>query len=202
MANTDGIEIDVKDEETFNKVCDRWQKQFKLELEFATYTKLAIRDANAYIGVKTTGEVKEKNDFETKKEIFKDQSMKIVPIAVREYFVNGIPPEYTIESCKDISMFILGKRSHSGTHEYVEVVGTDVKRTPLSKYIRYYVSSKGGTIMKKIDERVINLHLGRRMILFNNWEVKPFDQYYVDKSFYLTEANKLINSVVTGQLTL
>lgn len=202
MANTDGIEIDVKDEETFNKVCDRWQKQFKLELEFATYTKLAIRDANAYIGVKTTGEVKEKNDFETKKEIFKDQSMKIVPIAVREYFVNGIPPEYTIESCKDISMFILGKRSHSGTHEYVEVVGTDVKRTPLSKYIRYYVSSKRGTIMKKIDERVINLHLGRRMILFNNWEVKPFDQYYVDKSFYLTEANKLINSVVTGQLTL
>lgn len=202
MANTDGIEIDVKDEETFNKVCDRWQKQFKLELEFATYTKLAIRDANAYIGVKTTGEVKEKNDFETKKEIFKDQSMRIVPIAVREYFVNGIPPEYTIESCKDISMFILGKRSHSGTHEYVEVVGTDVKRTPLSKYVRYYVSSRGGTIMKKIEDRVLNVHLGRRMILFNNWEVKPFDEYYVDKSFYLTEANKLINSVVTSQLTL
>ncbi len=196
------MEIDVKDEQKFKQVCEKWQKLYKLELEFATYKKLAIRDANAYIGVKTTGEVKEKNDFETKKEIFKDQSMRIVPIAVREYFVNGVPPEYTIESCCNIEMFILGKRSHSGTHEYVEVVGTDVKRTPLSKYVRYYVSSKGGTIMKKIEDRVINVHLGRRMTLFNNWEVKPFDQYYVDKSFYVSEAHKLINSVVTGQLSL
>lgn len=202
MANTDGIEIAIISEDKFRNVCEKWEKQFKLELEYATYSKLAVRDANAYIGVKTTGEVKEKNDFETKKEIYKDQSMRIVPIAVREYFVNGIPPEYTIESCKDISMFILGKRSHSGTHEYVEVVDTDVKRTPLSKYIRYYVSSKGGTIMKKIEDRVINVHLGRRMTLFNNWQVKPFDEYCVDKSFYLTEANKLINSVVTGQLSL
>lgn len=202
MANTDGIEIDVKDEQMFKKVCDKWQKDYNLELEFATYKKLAIRDANAYIGVKTTGEVKEKNDFETKKEIFKDQSMKIVPIAVREYFVNGIPPEYTIGSCKDISMFILGKRSHSGTHEYVQVDGTDVKRTALSKYVRYYVSTKGGTIMKKIEDRIINVHLGRKMLLFNNWEVKPFDEYYVDKSFYVSEANKLISSVVTGQLSL
>ena len=202
MANTDGIEIDVTNEKRFKEICDEWQTTYKLELEFANYKKLAIRDANAYIGVKDTGEVKEKNDFETKKEIYKDQSMRIVPIAVREYFVNGIPPEYTIESCSDISMFILGKRSHNGTHEYVQVEGTDVKRMPLSKYIRYYVSSKGGTIMKKIEDRTINLHSGRRMKLFNNWEVKPFNEYFVDKSFYVAEANKLINSVVTGQLTL
>lgn len=202
MANTDGIEIDVKDEKTFKEICAKWQQDYKLELEFANYKKLAVRDANAYIGVKDTGEVKEKNDFETKKEIFKDQSMRIVPMAVREYFVNGIHIEYTIESCKDINMFILGKRSHNGTHEYVTVEGTDVRRIPLSKYIRYFISKRGGTIIKKIEDRTINIHLGRKMTLFNKLDVKPFDEYYVDKLFYITEANKLINSVVTGQLTL
>lgn len=202
MANTDGIELDVKCEKKFKEVCDTWQSNYKLELEYATYNKLAIRDANAYIGVKTNGEVKEKNDFETKKEIYKDQSMKIVPMAVREYFVNGIPPEYTIESCKDIGMFIVGKRSHNGTHFYREIKDGQLCNIPLSKYVRYYVSKSGGSIMKKIDTKMINLHLGRRMSLFNNWEVKPFEQYDVDKSFYLSEAYKLINSVVNNQLAI
>lgn len=202
MANTDGIEIDVKDDNLFKKVCDAWQAQFKLELEFAKYKKLAIRDANAYIGVKENGEVKEKNDFETKREIFKDQSMKVVPIAVREYFVNGIPPEYTIESCTDINMFIMGKRSHNGTHEYRSVNGTEIDIQPLAKYVRYFVSKSGGSIIKKIEDRIINIHSGRRMTLFNNWETKPFAEYNVDKSFYIAEAYKLIGSVTSGQLSL
>ena len=202
MANTDGIEIDVKNETLFKKVCDAWQETFKLELEFAKYKKLAIRDANAYIGVKETGEVKEKNDFETKREIFKDQSMRVVPIAVREYFVNGIPPEYTIESCTDIGMFIMGKRSHNGTHEYRSVIGTEIDIKPLSKYVRYFVSKSGGTIIKKIEDRIINIHAGRKMTLFNTWITKPFNEYNVDKSFYIAEAYKLIGSVVNGQLSL
>lgn len=202
MANTDGIELDVKDEEKFKEVCSAWEKEFKLELEYATYKKIAIRDANSYIGVKTTGEVKEKNDFETKKEIYKDQSMKIVSFAVRELIVNGIPLEYTIESCKDIGMYMIGKRSHNGTHFYREIEGTDLKTTPLTKYVRYYVSKDGGVIVKKIEERMINLHVGRKMTLFNNWETKPFEEYNVDKSFYLSEATKLVQSVISNQLTL
>lgn len=202
MANTDGIEVDVKDEKLFKEVCEAWEKQFNLQLEYATYKKIAIRDANAYIGVKTTGEVKEKNDFETKKEIYKDQSMRIVPIAVREFIVNGIPLEYTIESCSDISMFMIGKRSHNGTHFYREIQGQDLKVTPLTKYVRYYVSKDGGVIFKKIDTRDINLHVGKKMTLFNKWETKPFEKYNVDKSFYLSEAMKLVNSVINNQLSL
>jgi hypothetical protein len=202
MANTDGIELHVKDEKAFQKACKDWEKAYNLELEFANYKKIAIRDANSYIGVKTNGEVKEKNDFETKKEIFKDQSMRIVPIAVREYIVNGIPLEYTIESCEDIGMFMIGKRSHNGTHFYRTVKGTELETKPLTKYVRYYVSKDGGVLVKKIDERMINLHVGRKMTLFNNWDKKPFNLYNVDKSFYLSEANKLVSSVINNQLSL
>jgi hypothetical protein len=145
--------------------------------------------------------VKEKNDFETKKEIFKDMSMRVVPIAVREYFVNGIPPEYTIESCTDISMFILSKRSHTGTLEYRKVVGSDVIIEPLAKYVRYFVSNSGGSIVKKIDTKAINVHVGRKMTLFNKWQNKPFKEYDVDKTFYIAEAYKLINSVSSSQLS-
>lgn len=202
MANTDGIELDVKDDKIFQKVCKEWEEAYKLELEYATYKKIAIRDANSYIGVKTTGEVKEKNDFETKKEVFKDQSMRIVPIAVREFIVNGIPIEYTIESCADIGMFIIGKRSHNGTHFYRTVKGTELETTPLTKYVRYYVSKDGGVLVKKIEERMINLHVGRKMTMFNQWEKKPFEKYNVDKSFYISEANKLVSSVINNQLSL
>ena len=51
-------------------------------------------------------------------------------------------------------------------------------------------------------ERMINLHVGRKMTLFNTWETKPFEQYNVDKSFYLSEATKLVQSVINNQLTL
>jgi hypothetical protein len=202
MANTDGIEIDVKNESKFKEVCDAWQKTYNLELEFANYKKIAIRDANAYLGIKSNGEVKAKNDFETKKEIYKDQSMMIVPVAVREFFVNGVPPEITINSCDKIAMFILGKRSHSGTMEYRAHDDGNVKITPLSKYVRYYVSKHGGTIVKKLEEKIVNVHVGRRMTIFNKWVNTDFDNYQVDKSFYIAEAYKLINSVVNYQTTL
>ena len=37
---------------------------------------------------------------------------------------------------------------------------------------------------------------------YSSWETKPFEQYNVDKSFYLSEATKLVQSVINNQLTL
>src|SRR5258707_1174048 len=51
MANTDGIEVDVSNRADFDRICEEWQKEFNLQLEFNTYSKLACRDVNNYIGV-------------------------------------------------------------------------------------------------------------------------------------------------------
>lgn len=227
MVNTDGIEVDVKKEDSFRKICDLWQKLNGLELEFSKYKKLCIRDSNAYIGLKDNGEVKEKNDFETKKEIFKDQSMRIVPLAVRKYFIDGIPVEKTINECEDIGLFLMGKRAHTGVLEYRKAV-EDLEVTKLPKYVRYYISKSGGSIVKvteltekqkakkKAPENQLDLfsvkkktkekqmkitavHAGRRMTLFNKWVNRNFVEYGVDKSFYINEARKLISSVENTQ---
>lgn len=230
MANTDGIEVDVLDEIEFKKVCDEWQKEFQLHLEFNKYKILAARDVNNYLGVFENGKVKEKGAFETERELYKNQSMKIVRTAVRRYFVDRMPVERTINECKDISQFLIGKRAKTGNLEYRGVDGYDLKKEKLPKNVRYFISRSGGAIVKltKLEKkkktdispnqmslfsadpvvqsekvnRITKLHVGHRMTMFNKWFDRSFEDYGVEKRFYVNEANKLIDSVIKQQTTI
>lgn len=234
MANTDGIEVEVKEQDKFKEVCSAWQTRHKLLLEFSKYKKIAIRDVNAYVAIKENDEVKSKGDFEIEKDLWKDHSMRIVPIAVNDYFVKGIPVIQTINNCIEINKFLIGKRAKTGRLEYRATENGDLVRQKMPKNVRYYVSSSGGSLvkltkatdkqqkLKKDDvspnqisifdvittkqkqeaQRVTAVHKGYRMTLFNQWIDKPFEEYNVDKQFYVREANKLINSVIQNQVTL
>ena len=73
---------------------------------------MCIRDVNNYIGVYEDStpdneHIKLKGDFEIDKEFHKDPSMRIVPLAVKEYFVYGIPIEKTIKENRDIFNFCM-----------------------------------------------------------------------------------------------
>lgn len=227
MANTDGIEVDVKDTRLFEKVCENWQKRYSLSLEFSVYSMLACRDVNNYLGQFDNGKIKAKGAFEVDREIFKDNSMKIVPYAVQQFFVNNTPISETIENCNDIGMFLLGNRAKTGDLEYRKADTGELERIPLPRTVRYYVSKSGGSIVKVTEakkkkkelespnqlnlfdlapieapettEKIINLHVGRRMTLFNVWQTRPFGDYLVDIEFYKQEAQKLIDSVVKNQ---
>jgi hypothetical protein len=203
MANTDGIEVDVRDSERFYEICGEWQNMTRLQLELSQYTTLAIRDVNNYTGMKVNGEIKEKGDYVCDREIYKDQSMKIVTSAVRDFFHKGIPVEHTISDCKDISMFVMGKRAKTGNLEYRRVDGQNLAIDTLPKNVRYYVSHTGGSIVKALsNNRTVNLHVGHRQTLFNKWVDKPFEEYGVYLPFYITEARKLIDAVLKNQLQL
>ncbi len=229
MANTDGLEVEVLDEKKFKDVCDLWQKEFTLTLEFDSYETIAIANVNNYIGRYKSGKVKEKGAFETDKLLYKDQSMKIVPIAVRKYFLEGVPVANTIEDCQDIGKFVLGHRAKTGGLRYRDVDGQRLIDDVLPKTMRYYVSQTGGAIVKVVKtkvksdyviserqtslfdvgtesvttkEKIIKLHVGRRMTMFNRWQDKPFQEYGVDKSFYINEALKMIDSVVKTQSSI
>lgn len=226
VANTDGIELEVYDETKLQQIAKEWQEENKLVLEFGKYRVLALRDVNNYIGVKETGEIKEKGDYVCDREIYKDQSMRIVTQAVREYFVNNVPIEKTIGDCTDIKLFLMGKRAKTGNLEFrrAEKLG-ELTRQKLPKNVRYYISKTGGSVVKLLTakkkikpvqdnqmslfsvndaeevvvERVVNLHVGWRQTLFNLWVDKPFEEYGVEKQFYITEAKKLIDSIVKVQ---
>jgi hypothetical protein len=266
MVNTDGFEIEIYDREKYEKLCNLWQKEHNLTLEFGKYKTIAIRDVNNYIGVKTNGDVKEKGDFVTEPEIFKDQSMRIVTRAVREYFVNGTPIEQTINETNDIKAFMMGKRAKTGNLELREFKSpTELVKQDLPKNVRYYVSTEGMQMVKvlsapkkkiKLDEngveippkpktakqktnmlvkkgwytneqslwtnpewgtdvedmavpldeafdlmtgakeRIVGVHVGWKVTLFNKWIDKPFDEYHVNKQFYIEEARKLVDAII------
>lgn len=230
MANTDGFEIEVKNREKYENICNIWQKEHDLELEFSKYKTLAVRDVNNYIGIKEDGKVKEKGAYVVEPEIHKDQSKKIVRIAVKEFFVNGTPVEQTINECKDIKLFMMGKRARTGNLQWREAKTADELITEeLPKHVRYFVSRSGGSIVKVLsageskkkkqeidpdqlslftiktkkkkekETRDVSIHKGWRVTLFNKWEDKPFDDYNVEKRFYVQEANKLIDAIIKKQ---
>lgn len=229
MVNTDGFEIEVTNREKYERMCELWQKEHKLTLDFSKYKTIAIRDVNNYIGVKANGEVKEKGKYVVEPEIYKDQSMKIVRIAVKEYFVNGIPVEKTINESTDIKLFMMGKRARTGNLEWREAESlTQLIREELPKNVRYYVSRSGGSIVKVLaasttkkkkdildpdqlnlfkvktktkekEFRIVSIHSGWRVTLFNKWVDKPFEEYGVEKQFYINEAKKLIDPILKTQ---
>lgn len=171
-----------------------------------------VRDVNNYGAVynDSTSEqehIKLKGDYEVDKEFHKDPSMRIVPFAVKQYFVYGIPIEKTIKEHKDIFDFCLQLRCNSnsvGEHCFIDKEGKLVT-TQLNRMTRYYIS-KGygsGPLQKRFDgNRVTGVNIGYAAMLFNNYVEKPFEEYRVDYSFYISEAYKLIRAIETNQLTL
>lgn len=84
-------------------------------------------------------------DFEIDKELHKNKSMRIVPIAIREYFVNGTPVEQTIKNHKDIYDFCIRQKASRFFH-YEGVKKNTVN--VYNKLIRYYVSNSGEKLYK------------------------------------------------------
>jgi hypothetical protein len=237
QANTDGVTFRIKrvDEEKLMKVCNEWEVMTKLELEYAYYEKMIMRDVNNYIAVYTPEEVdfdkftkyskkyeyytycskdekyyaskiKHKGCFEIDRAWNKNHSMKIVQIALSDYFVKGIPIEDTIYNCDNIYHFCLGSKTKRAWKSVLRsVYNGDFKTEELQKTNRYYISKKGGTLMRLCEDgRETNVQKGHKVRIFNDYYLtEEFTNYQVDHMFYIKEARKVINTIEgTNQLTL
>jgi hypothetical protein len=214
QTNTDGqsVMIPRKYEEKIREVNDQLTKETSLTIEEVTYNKMIIRDVNNYIGIYDDYTVennhcKLKGDFEIDKEYHKDPSMKIVPIAVKKYFVDGIPIEETIKNHKDIFDFCMRFKTNSGCKGIFKSVdkNMNINEIKLPRTTRYYVGKgiESGILLKCFDDgRITGVNIGFSEIIFNNYEEKDIKDYNIDYSFYINEALKLKNSVYTGQLSL
>ena len=106
----DGISIIIdKDQlELCRNINNHLNKITGLEIEEVFYDKMIVRDVNNYISVYSgTTKTKLKGCFEIYKELHKDQSSTIVPIALKAYFIDNIPIEQTIKNHKDIFDFCI-----------------------------------------------------------------------------------------------
>ena len=214
QINTDGVTVKIKrtDKDLLLSFCKRWEEMTRLTLEYAEYKKMVIRDVNNYLAVTVEGKVKPKGCFEITPmqngavAYNKDWSMRVVPKALHAYYLEGIPIEDFITSHTHIYDFCLGFRARSDWEIWREFIENgDRFRERQQRTIRYYISKKGNTLLKinREDRREILLNVGKVSTLFNRYvEEKKMEEYEIDYSFYISEANKIKNAVYSGQLKL
>lgn len=210
-ANTDGIVclFDRDKEHLYSENCKEWEKIVGNEdlgqLEFQDYTKLIQLSVNDYLAIKPDGTTKEKGDFMIDFELHKNKSFRVVPLALKEYFLNGIKPEvflkehikkqpsHIFDYCGAIrakgQWYFEERRVRSYQTSMFDdspigKIGYEKVGTKLQKTVRYYMSSEGSKLVKShTDGRKTELQAGNWcMTVFNQYEEK--DDYKIDYNFY------------------
>lgn len=211
-ANTDGIVclFNKSQEEKYYEICHSWENivgNTELgQLEYTDYSCLIQTSVNDYLAVKLNGEVKLKGDFCIDVEMHKNPSMRIVPIAIKEYFVNNIPIKTTIENHKNIFDFCIRlKVNKSYQGEYHRMIDSKLDILNLSRTTRYFISNSGGKLLKqeRNSGKRIGTNVGYVTTIFNNfYSVKEMKDYDINYSFYIKECNKIIGQIEVKQLSL
>ena len=171
-------------------------------LEYSYYKMMAIVDVSTYLAVYENGDIKHKSDFEIDKELHKNPSMRIVPIALEKYFVENIPVEKTIKEHTDIYDFCLMTRCPKKFDLYYNYVKNgQIHRDKLSKTTRYYASNRGGTLFKLNNETNTStgILVGQYVTLFNKYYELPILEYNIDYDFYINECYKIIDKIEPRQ---
>lgn len=206
QINTDGITVRIPRNlmQVYYDVCDNWQKNVNLELEYVDYSKMIIRDVNNYIAVSTKGKVKYKGAFEIDKDYHKDSSFKIIPIALSEYFVKGIPVEETIRNHTNIFDFCGRQKFRGGDYGTTStIVGDKIVVEQQQKNVRYYISNQGSSFVKNYQKGTSEIiNKGYLVTIYNKHELKEINQYNINYSFYIKECYKEIDNIINKQLTL
>ena len=150
QINTDGLTCKFKKqyEDQYNQICKEWEEITKLQLEYAYYSKMIIRDVNNYTAIYTNGKPKCKGSFEYEDlPLHKNKSALVIRIAIFNYFVNNTPIEETIKNHKNILDFCIGVRAKQEVKFFSLNNSGDQKDLP--KTIRYFISNKGLVFKKR-----------------------------------------------------
>lgn len=214
--NTDGclslVRYDQKD--LYTQLSNEWEVLSRHTLEETLYSKFIQTSVNDYIAVTLDGKVKKKGDFTTEFELHKNKSARIVPLALEEYFINNIPIKKTIHSHKNIYDFCLGVKS-IGDAELIAFDKKTLKETKLQKINRYYISTNGINILKRLPKlegkhstnqldifgniddgtRESEIEAGWLSTVFNKYIEKDFKDYNICYKYYEERCNKIINKI-------
>jgi molybdopterin synthase catalytic subunit len=205
-ANTDGVTALVPKErlQEYKDICRHWEDYCKFNLSFTEYTNYIRRDVNNYVAL--SDEIKQKGCFLEEQKLDKGYNTSIIPKAINNYFLRGIPVEETVKSGTDIFDYCLSEKTGNQFQmEYHWLDGTKKIITPLQKTNRFFISKSGGTLIKhKNDDSLHNAALGWIVTILNEYKEKDLKEYLnnIDYKYYISEANKIIEQIEEKQLTL
>lgn len=212
MVNTDGLEIRIprQRERSYHYICEKWQWDTGLQLEFADYQKMWISDVNTYGALSIDGKIKNKGRFEVDKKLgnepayHKDNSFRIIPLAIQEFFTKNIPVEETITNHKDIYDFCGRQKFKGGDKGEIRLIKNGIFTVEnVQKNNRYYIDNSKSIFIKTYSsgEKEI-IHKGYSVKSFNNYIEKDIEKYDINYKFYIKEANKEIRNIIKNQLSL
>lgn len=120
QSNTDGLIGKTKrlrDLDTIKAICREWETRTRMKLEFEIFQKIYQKDVNNYIIIREDGSYESKGAYVKKLNAI-DNDLPIVNVALKEYFINKIPVEKTINNCRELMMFqnvvkVTNKFSHA-----------------------------------------------------------------------------------------
>lgn len=211
LTNTDGCEILIPKiyENLYYDICKQWENETKLILEFVDYKKMWIRDINNYGAMDINGKIKNKGCFEVNKVIgsepayHKNNSFKIISIALQEFFVNNIPVETTITNHTNIYDFCGRVKAKANMYYILHYVKDKVVyNEKQQKNIRYYVSTDGGRLLKYYnDGRTSDVHVKYKTTIANKIDNNKIYNN-INHSFYIRECYKVIDQIIPRQTSL
>ncbi len=203
QLNTDGLayEVDKSELQIVDDILTEWQNRTGFTLEIDDISKFIQRDVNNYLMIKTDGSVKSKGG-EFKKGVNTigafsiNNNNIIISEAIKNYFINGISVEDTVNSNTDIFNFqMISKASskYSSCYTY-----QNDKQIQLQKVNRVYASTNQhyGTLYKvsKADNRVAKIaNLPEHCIIDNDNQLSVND---IDKQWYINKAKSKIANFI------
>lgn len=203
-ANTDGVLcLFTKDQEAaYKEVCIKWEKQVgndkQGQLEYNDYSLFAQMSVNSYIAIQTDGKVKTKDEFMVDRELHKNKSYRIIPMAIQAYYEHGIHPETFVKSHKNIFDFCAGVRANKDWHFEIHSINNgEYDIDTLSKTNRYYISNQGQKLLKvNKDTRQSQVDAGEWMCtIYNKHVIKPIEEYDINYKFYISEVFNIISQI-------
>jgi len=197
QVNTDGVTVALPRRaiDQYNKICDDWQKQVGLQLEYADYSAMYIRDVNNYIAVYTDGKVKRKGAYQYEGLGWhQNQGGLVIPMAAEAAMIHGIDVEQFIKSHTNDWDFLLRTKVPRNSSL---VLVYEFHEEQQQNICRYYVAKEGGKLVK-IMPPLEDGGEDRRLGIDTEWNVltcndmKDFDRSKMDYDYYVAEAKKLI----------
>jgi hypothetical protein len=130
QVNTDGLTCRVPRwaEGQYDAICKQWESETRLDLEYARYKRMAIRDVNSYIGVRTDGKIKLigayvgysslliKEKGKNARQWHQDSSALVIALAAEAALVQGTDIRSFIESHTDPFDFMLRAKAPGGSY--------------------------------------------------------------------------------------
>jgi hypothetical protein len=203
-ANTDGIEVLVPKAQlpNYKKLLEMAISKFNLQLEHENYQKIVYKNVNNYVALVEKSNPKRKGFFKLD---FDETGRREIPLgdscdelviskALNAFYTKDIKPEEFISNPDKYDLHIYDYcKSNKISKNYTVFWNNEVQQN----LNRYYFVKNGPYLYKKKDTKTTleHINVGEGVELFNNYVEKPWSEYNINYSYYISKTNKIISEI-------